>query len=160
MSDSIRYEIESDTISPALLALPSAAQAAVNRAAEQSARSIQREAHARLKRQLGPNATGATLEGLTVRPAFDRNGWIVLSEREHVSISLHTMSRSGRMHTQAVTQSNVPLWLEKGTKRGRGTHANPARPYFYVSALLEEGAHLRRVEAALQETFDSAGLGG
>lgn len=45
---------------------------------------------------------------------------------------------------------NVPRYLEYGTK------FMSARPFLFVSAVLEEGPHLKRVERALQEAIDEA----
>jgi len=45
---------------------------------------------------------------------------------------------------------NVPLYLEYGTK------FMSARPFLFVSAMLEEGPHMKRVERALQKAIDEA----
>ena len=47
---------------------------------------------------------------------------------------------------------NVPLYLEFGTK------FMSARPFLFVSAMLEEGPHMKRVERALQKAIDEASL--
>lgn len=115
------------------------AQPFVNDASHQTADAIEHEAEARLDRQLGPDATGQTVAHIASRPARDGNGYVVISEREPLP--------------------SVPLWLEKGTKKGGSTHANYARPFFYVSAELEAGAHYRRIGEALQAAIDAKGLG-
>lgn len=137
--DGIFAEFEDAAVRTVLDGLGASAQPFINAAAHETADAIVREAKARLARQLGPNATGQTVANIADRPAYDGNGYIVISEREPFP--------------------NVPLWLEKGTKKGHGTHANYARPYFYVSAEIEAGAHYRRIGEALQAAIDAKGLG-
>jgi len=111
----------------------------VQRANEDTAAAIVREAKGRLQRRLGPDATGATVAGIRLDRQTRGDAVLVVSER-------HTLP-------------SLPLWLEKGTKKGRSTHANVARPYFYSSAILEEAAHFRRLEAAVQDCLNDIGLG-
>lgn len=49
---------------------------------------------------------------------------------------------------QGAKPRNVPLWLELGTIK------MTARPFLQNSARLEDGAHLRRLAAALQDAID------
>ena len=102
-------------------------------AARITADNVQREASARLRRQLSPHATGQTLAGISVREDFERAGYIVVSERQHMP--------------------NLPLWLDAGTK-----HMSP-RDYFYSSARLEEGDHERRMLHAIVSAIEEAGFG-
>lgn len=139
MPDGLTIEADVDALVAALTAFGEDAGPAMLVVAFETGDAVAREARARLQRQLGPGATGLTLAGITVRKSYDGQGVVVLSEREPFP--------------------NVPLWLEKGTKRGHGKHANVARPYFYVSAELEQGPHLRRVEEALQALMQAKGLG-
>jgi hypothetical protein len=139
VADRIIAELEDAALRTILDGLGASAQPYVNAASKETAVAIAREAKARLHRQLGPNATGATEAHIAARPAFDANGYIVISEREPFP--------------------NVPLWLEKGTKKGASSHANYARPFFYVSAEIEAGAHYRRIGEALQQAIDAKGLG-
>ena len=97
-----------------------------------TANAIDREASARLARQLGPNATGKTVAGIAVIP-LGTAGHAVIAERNPYPI--------------------LPYWLEKGTAK------MSARPFFDAAVKLEEGAHLRRVEEAVQRAIDSKGLG-
>jgi hypothetical protein len=140
MADGIQFELETDAIVAAMLDLGDFAQPFVNEASRESAESIEREAETRLQRQLGPNATGNTLAGIDSRPAYDGNGYVVVSEN-------HRMP-------------NLPLWIDEGTRRGKPrSHSEPARPYFWVSVQLEEGAHYRRISEAVQDAIDAKGLG-
>lgn len=139
MSDEIAVDADMTDLIAALESLGPFAQPFLNAASKQSADSITHEARERLHRKLGPDATGQTEASIVNRPAFDGNGFVVVAEREPMP--------------------NLPLWLEKGTKKGRSTHANIARPFFYVSAQLEEGPHWRRVADALQQAIDAKGLG-
>lgn len=96
-----------------------------------SADSIASEARARLSRQLSGTSTGATVAGIRVKSSG--NGWVVISGN--------------------LTTGRLPYWLEHGTQ-----HMRP-RSYFDSSAALEEGAHRRRIEAAIQAGLSEYGLG-
>lgn len=78
-------------------------------------------------------ATGATAAGIGVEETRDGTGWIVFAARPD--------------------NPGLPGWIEHGTKY------MPARGFLFVSALLEEGPHLRRVTDALQNAIDAKGLG-
>lgn len=160
MIDGITADMDDSALRAALAALGPSAQELVNAASHVTATAIEREATMRLRRQLGPHATGATEAGITSRPADNGNGYVVLSARAHDAFSLHRSSRNGRTWTQKVTVSNVPRWIDKGTKRGKPrSHTEPARPFFFISAQLEEGAHARRIAEALQDAINAQGLG-
>lgn len=97
-----------------------------------TANAIDREASSRLARQLGPNATGKTVAGITVIP-LGTVGHAVVAERNPYPI--------------------LPYWLEKGTEKMR------PREFFDVAVKLEESAHLRRVDEAVQRAINAKGLG-
>lgn len=142
--DQIAADMDTTELTALFLELRDSSQTYVNEASQETAEAIAREAKARLHRQLGPNATGLTEAGIAARPAYDNNGFIVISEREPFP--------------------NLPLWLEKGTKKGRRkdgslAHSNYARPYFWISAELEAGAHYRRIGEALGRAISEKGLG-
>ena len=53
------------------------------------------------------------------------------------------------------TQYHVDIWLERGTSSGRGRSSGMrAQPFLWVSAELEEGAHLRRMQEAFMSGMD------
>lgn len=137
----LQIDIDVDGVIAALNGLGDAAKPYINTAAQETGESIVREARARLKRQVGPQATGKTEQSIVTRPAYDGNGFIVIVEREPFP--------------------ELPLWLEKGTKPGKRPNRarTHARPFFYVSAELEEGPHFRRIEGALQDAIAEKGLG-
>lgn len=140
MADGVTFEMDTTEVIAALTALGDVAQPFINAAAQATADAIVREAKSRLQRQLGPNATGATVEGITSRPAYNNDGFIVIAEREPFP--------------------NLPFWLEKGTKKGKPrSHTSAAKPFFYASVLLEEGAHYARIVDAVQQAIDAQGLG-
>ena len=139
MADGFSIDVDRAAVVAALLSLADAAQPYINVAAHESADSIVREAKTRLDRKLSGTSTGATVAGIHDQPAYDGNGYAVISSRDPMP--------------------NLPLWLEKGTKKGRGTHAQPALSYFYSAAQLEEGPHLRRIDEALQHAIAEKGLG-
>ena len=133
-------DMETLDVIAALESFGDAAQLHINTASQESAEAIEAEAVARLRRQLGPNATGETEAGIEVRPAFDGNGFVVLATNQRMP--------------------NLPLWIEDGTKKGKPrSHTEPARKFFYVSAELEQGPHLRRIGEALRDTAAEKGLG-
>lgn len=134
------FELETDAIVAALDTLGDAATPFIRDASFLSAKSIESEAVSRLRRQLGPNATGETEAGIEVLPDFAGTGWVVVSGNERMP--------------------NLPLWIEEGTSKGKPrSHSEPARPYFHVAVELEQGAHYRRIGAALQDAIDEQGLG-
>ena len=134
-------EMDASGVLDALTALGPAAQDRVNDASAETAAAVVQEAQSRLRRQLGPQATGQTVASIAAQPARSGNGSVVFS--------------SGRDPFP-----NLPLWIEKGTRRGKpGSSTQPARPFFYVSVELERGAHYRRLSEALQLAIDDQGLG-
>lgn len=137
--DGISVDVDADALMAALVRLGPAAEAAVDVAALATSTAIVREAKARLARQLSGSSSGQTLEGIQITRA-DRGGFVVGVSRP--------------------SMPNVPLWIEKGTKKGKPrSHAQTARPYFYDSAELEEGPHLRRVADAIAQVLADQGLG-
>jgi hypothetical protein len=77
--------------------------------------------------------TGETARGIRVEEDEDGIGYVVLSAHPRMP--------------------NLPIWLERGT-----VHMT-ARPYFDVSARLEEGPHRRRIGQALLDAIEEAGRG-
>lgn len=114
----------------------------LNAACQVTTGNIQREARARLRRQLGPGATGKTEASIVARP-------------HNTEESVHLV------YTDRDWLPNLPLWLEQGTKPGKRKNraSTKERPFFYVSADLEERPHFHRIEDALQDTLDDMGLG-
>lgn len=161
MADGLVIEMNTASVIQALMRLGDVAEPYVNAAAKETAFAIVREAKARLRRQLGPNATGELEAHIVAFPADNGSGWVVAVDLPPAqSISLHRSSKTGRTHTQKVTVNMLPLWVEKGTKRGDPhSHTQAARPYFYVSAMLEEGTHFRRIVEALTRAAADVGLG-
>jgi hypothetical protein len=141
LADGFSIDVDTSALVAALTSLGDFAQPFVNEASAESAHSIVREAQSRLTSKLSGTSTGQTLQGIQDRPAFDGNGWVVISDNDRMP--------------------NLPLWLEKGTKRHKARgHSQPALGYFYSAVQLEEGPHLRRIENALGHAIDAKGLGG
>lgn len=141
MADGFSIAVDTSALVAALTALGDFAQPYVNEASHVSAESIVREGRSRLAGKLSGQSTGQTVAGIQARQAFDGNGWVVLSDNDRMP--------------------NLPLWLEKGTRRHKaGGHSQPALAYFYSAVQLEEGPHLRRIEHALTEAIEAKGLGG
>jgi hypothetical protein len=78
-------------------------------------------------------ATGATAEGITIEETHDGTGYVVFVQRPD--------------------NPGLPGWIEHGTK------FMPSRGFLFVSARLEEGPHLRRVSAAVDDAIRETGLG-
>lgn len=138
MADGMRIEMDSAAVVAALLRLGPAAEPYIDQAAKETSDAIVAEARGRLQRQLR-GGSGATLAGIEITRA-DRGGFLVGSSRDQFP--------------------NLPLWIEKGTNKGKpGSHTQAARPYFYASAELEEGPHFERIGRALERALDDLGLG-
>jgi hypothetical protein len=146
MADSITFTLDTSALDRAIANYGEAAQRHVTDAARVTATRIEAEAQSRLARQLGPNATGRTEQGIHVEDAT--NGFRVVSDRPVQG-------------DEDFTASLVPIFLEFGTKKhgGRGGHTQAPRPYLLISAQLEEQSFLRRIADALDEAADESGLG-
>lgn len=111
-------------------------------AARVSALNIQREARSRARRQL-INPTGVLEAGVLVN-----------DDREEVGYVVRSVYRDARQ------MFNVPIWVERGTKRGDpGSHDSAPRPFFWPSVQLEIPAHERRVAEAMEQSITQEGLG-
>lgn len=140
MDRGFSVDVDYAAVIAALDAYGDRAQSYINDASRESAQSMEREAESRLQRQLGPNATGETLAGIESMPARDGNGYVVVSGNDRMPM--------------------LPDWIDDGTKKGKpGSHTEPARPFFQVSAELEKGSHRRRISDGLQECAEDMGLG-
>lgn len=137
----LEIDLDLTPLQQAISAMPEALRERVMDASKTTAENIVREAKGRLQRQLGPDATSATVAGITSQPAFDGNGYVVLADRDSFP--------------------NLPLWIEKGTKPGkrRNFARTRPRPFYYASIELEAGSHERRVIQAMQEAAQVVGLG-
>ncbi len=142
MAPLFTFDVDTAPLEAAFDTLARSLQVRLNDVSGDTAQRIVREARARLRRQLGPNATGQTERGITAVPAYDGRGWVILSDNDQLP--------------------NLPLWLDKGTRAGkRHNYARTAaRPFFYISIELEASGHERRVIDAMQDEAESSGLGG
>jgi HK97 gp10 family phage protein len=146
VADRMTITVDTTALLAALDALPDRVHAHLKAAAKITAENIAREARARVARR-----TGETAAHIRVEETHSGDGYIVWVAPE-VRVSHHTMP-SGRSHTQKVTYNALAGWLEFGTRH------MPARPFLFVSARLEEGAHDRRCREAVQAAIDETGLG-
>jgi hypothetical protein len=96
--------------------------------ARDTATRIAAEAVGRVRR-----ATGETARGIHAEPTRDGRGYVVMAYDEQAD------------------QGPVDIYLEAGTRYMR------SRPFFFASALLEEGPHRRRLEARVQEVLNDLG---
>lgn len=94
----------------------------------ETAKNIVAEAQRRVRR-----ATGDTADEIHFELTRDGQGYVVLG------------------YQQGVGEGVVDKYLEFGTKY------QYARPFFFSSAQLEEGAHMRRLTARIQEWLDQVG---
>ena len=132
----MRIEVSAQSLLDALRALPEEARINLHDAASETADAIVAEARGRVARR-----TGRTQTGITKQAAEKGNGWIVTPFND-------AHRRALKASGNAEQPKNLPYWLEHGTGR-----MSP-RPYFWVSVALEEGAHRRRVERAMQDAID------
>jgi hypothetical protein len=139
VSDRFTLDVDTTALLAAIEALPDVVLAYLKPAAKITADNICREAKARLQRQLGPEATGATVRGIHVEETRGKelDGYVVL----------------GYDADTPHARGPVDQWLEFGTQ------SMTAREFLFASARLEEGAHDRRARAAVQDAIDAQGLG-
>lgn len=139
-----RFQIDVDT-SALLTAMDRLSAQVVERhtrpACKVTALNVQREARARVRRR-----TGRTAAGITVEESYDQQGYVVLPFNDAFERALIESGNDQQ-------PENLPYWLEFGTKK------MTKKPFFFESARLEEGAHDRRIRAAIQDAIDEAGLG-
>lgn len=123
----ISITIDTEPLLRDIAALPERMRVRFMQASRETAEALEREMKARLQRQLSPSATGATVDSITSRQAYDGNGYVVLTERN--------------------PYPNLPLWLEKGTQPGKRKNfaRTQRRPFFYASIELEAPGHRRRI---------------
>ncbi len=104
------------------------AQFVTREVARTTAEKIVREAQARVRR-----ATGETASEIHWELTHDEKGYIVLG------------------YDTRVNKTFVEDYIEHGTK------FQYAKPFFFSSAQLEEGPHMRRLVERMQEWLESAG---
>lgn len=126
----MRVDVDTAALFAAIDALPLAVMARLKANAKITADNIAREARGRVARR-----TGKTAEAITVEEAHSGDGYVVYVANE------------------AADWPNLDIGLEFGTK-----FMSP-RPFLFVSAHLESGAHDRRALEAVQAAIDEKGLG-
>lgn len=127
--------------------LPDTVTAALRSVAWRTSRSVMDKA-----KQLVPVDTGYTRDHIHVVEFPDEKLFVVNAgtDAPRVSIALHRSKRSGRTHTQRVTQNNLPLWLERGTRFMR------ARPFMRPAADASEDQYKREMVATAEQTVQQA----
>lgn len=104
-------------------------------------------ANARANLAARTHGTGATAAAIHIIEDEENRQFIVESPGvAHPLFSSHTMTRSGRSHTQRVTQNNLPIWLEYGWTMRNG---QPHRGYYYMhdAATAENARYAKDMEA-------------
>jgi len=133
-----------DELRRAINEFPASVTAVCRRVAEATANGILVDARRRLQSQT--HGTGATAAAIYIEEDAANHQFIIASPGvPHPRFSLHRMKRSGRTHTQRVSQNNLPLWLEYGTQK------MPARPYMRPAA----EAAKPRYEADMQTAVET-----
>ena len=94
----------------------------------ETAKRIAAEATARVKRRTGVTATGIKWD-----MTYDGKGYVVTA------------------YTKGHQPDPVDIYLEHGTKYSY------AQPFFFASALLEEGPHMRRLTERIEEVLRDLG---
>ncbi len=116
-------------------ALKAVAKASADRIAVHAATILRSKTH----------GTGATADSIRVLDQSARKRYVVdVPGGPQPTISLHRMKRSGRTHTQRVTTWNLPLWLERGTKK------MAARPFLRPAADAESDRYKANMRAAAE----------
>ncbi len=93
--------------------LPDVVIEALRDVAEKTAHRVMERA-----KQLVPVATGYTRDNIHVQFFPEEKTYVVNAgtDRPRVHFATRRSKRSGRTHTQKVTQNNLPIWLERGTR--------------------------------------------
>jgi len=133
MADETRFDLQGDAVTALMRSYPDELQARFSAVGKRTAERIARSAAVRLDAALGPDATGKTVQGITVEDSRDGRGYVVVARRSGVR--------------------RLPWFLDKGTK-----HMDP-RPFFDVSATLEEGPYRRALEQEAADLAAEKGLG-
>jgi hypothetical protein len=148
MADFIGFELDAGDVSRALKAFPDVAQRHLSVVGRRTAEHIAEEAKRRLRRQLGPHATGRTEAGIGVR------------DDPKDPLSFEVVSTRARLAGERSDAEIVPRFIESGTKkRKKGSHDSPARPFLHVSAELEQATFIRAIGDALNDAAEESGLG-
>jgi len=135
MPSELTISVENADLLRAMDALGPAALVFTKAAARVTADRIVGEAQSRVAR-----ATGETAAGIHKEETNNGDGYVVRDTNRRMP--------------------ELPTWLEFGTSQGKkGSHSSLARPFFFVSAQLEAGAHDRRMHEAVQDAIDAVGLG-
>ncbi len=120
-------------------ALQAVAKASADRIAKNAATILRSKTH----------GTGATAKSIRVIDDSPNKTYRVEVPGGPIpTLSLHRMKRSGRTHTQKVTQNNLPFWLERGTKH------MAARPFLRPAADAEQD----RYKAAMAAAAEAVGV--
>ena len=122
-------EVDTAALIRALDRMPARVMVRTKAAAKVTADRIEREMRRRV-----PVRSGHTREQIRVEEDHARVGYVVLANDPR-------------------ERTHLELYLEVGTKY------MTARPFFYNAARLEEGAHDRRMRAAIAEAIEAEGLG-
>ena len=89
--------------------------------------------------------TGQTRDTISVIPDVPNKQYLVTVGRVS-GIAWHTRRQTGRSHTQRITQSNIPIWLEYGTVKQRD------RKFMRPAALLEQTQYQLDMQTAAAAT--------
>ena len=144
MSDSSFTTVGLEAFRRAVDQFPAAHTAKLRALAEETALRVRDDAKAILRSKT--HGTGKTADAIVVEEDAANQAFLVKSPGvPHQRLSLHRMKRSGRMHTQKVTQNNLPIWLEYGTVD------MTARPYMRPAADRAQARYRRDMEAASAE---------
>lgn len=120
---------------------------ALKAVAFETATAVQREARARVARR-----TGQTADDIVLYEDYTGHGYIVQTTDVRAYGSKATPG-SKRKLSAHLNVPHVGLYLEGGT-----VHMS-ARPFFWPSVALQQGAFDRNVRQAVQDTIDEVGLG-
>ncbi len=130
-----------DALRAAIDRFPDAVTAALKAVAKASADRIATNAANILRSKT--HGTGATAASIRVVDRSANQEYLVEVPGGPIpTISWHRMKRSGRGHTQRVTQNNLPFWLERGT-----VHM-AARPFLRPAADAESDRYKANMAAA------------
>ena len=150
MADAITFGVDLAPLVKQLEGFADIAERHLDAAAQVTATRVAETARLRVAR-----ATGDTMRSIRVERAYSGHGYVVLAGTGRADAGQVIVTPSGghRVAPAHHRGRHVARYLERGTK-----HMD-ARPFMDPAARLEEGAHQRRVQQALDQAITELGLG-
>lgn len=151
MADNVTFTVDASSLLSALRDFPDVLQPRLKATAKVTAEAVRSQARSRIRR-----ATGRTAERMRVDETYKGDGYVVVMgdavepevTKRREQLGMRRTAKSG-----SYKEAHVGVYLEFGTR------FQSARPFLFVSADVERGAHDRRVRQTIVDTLQEKGLG-